>query len=121
MTTKDRAFYVLILLVTVSAILGMGIISAFSHDWYPYECCSAQDCAPATITQVSMPQLAASLMPGNTLPSMMLVTTIHGSVLVPADFKPRASQDGRAHACMIRRHDAIDSMRLICLFLPPSS
>ena len=48
----------------------------------------------------------------------MLVTTKHGSVVVPANFPRRESKDHRMHACM--RPGQGGSMRLICIFLPPA-
>ena len=52
--------------------------------------------------------------------STMLVTTKHGTVLVPANFPRRESKDNQMHACM-RVLPGSNSMRLICLFLPPST
>jgi hypothetical protein len=48
----------------------------------------------------------------------MLVTTRHGSVLVPANFPRRESKDNRMHACM--RPNPNGGMRLICIFFPPA-
>ena len=48
----------------------------------------------------------------------MLVTTKHGSVVVPANFPRRESKDSRMHACM--RPGPNGTMRLICVFLPPA-
>ena len=49
----------------------------------------------------------------------MLVTTRHGSVIIPADFPRRESKDNRMHACM--RPGSDGGMRLICIFLPPAT
>ena len=49
----------------------------------------------------------------------MLVTTKHGSVVVPANFPRRESKDNRMHACM--RPNPGGGMRLICIFLPPAT
>jgi hypothetical protein len=49
----------------------------------------------------------------------MLITTRHGSVIVPANFPRRESKDNRMHACI--RASAGGNMRLICLFMPPST
>ena len=86
---------------------------AAAHDWYPMECCHAMDCAP--VEKVEM-------LPGPCIASMlaapaqadglgaMLVTTKHGSVVVPANFPRRESKDNRMHACMrpARRRHAPD-------------
>jgi hypothetical protein len=95
---------------------------AAAHDWYPMECCHAMDCAPVE---------KAEMLPGPAIASMlsspahanalggMLVTTRHGSVVVPADFPRRESKDNRMHACM--RPGSDGGMRLICIFLPPGT
>ena len=49
----------------------------------------------------------------------MLVTTRHGSVVVPANFPRRESKDNRMHACM-RPGPSGGNMRLICIFMPPA-
>jgi hypothetical protein len=56
--------------------------------------------------------------PAAASPSVMLVTTRHGTVAVPANFPRRQSQDGRMHACM--RPAQNGGMRLICVFMPPA-
>jgi acyl CoA:acetate/3-ketoacid CoA transferase beta subunit len=60
-------------------------------------------------------QLGPGQAPG--VPGAMLVTTKHGSVIVPANFPRRESKDSRMHACM-RPTDG--GMRLICIFMPPA-
>jgi hypothetical protein len=52
-------------------------------------------------------------------PSAMLVTTKHGSVVVPANFPRRDSKDHQMHACM--RPGEGGGMRLLCIFIPPST
>ena len=95
---------------------------AVAHDWYPMECCHDMDCAPveraemlpgpATASMLSTPARADGL-------GAMLVTTRHGSVVVPANFPRRESKDNRMHACM--RPASEGGMRLICIFLPPAT
>ena len=88
-----------------------------AHDWYPKECCGGHDCAPATVEQIPVtPALAQQLQ--TTLPSAMMITTKHGTVIVPSGFKARESKDGRAHACIIRI--GFGQARLMCLWLPPN-
>ena len=96
---------------------------AAAHEWYPLECCHAMDCAPVDKVEIVSPPmlsgvLAATAQAAPTLPGSMLVTTKHGSVLVPANFPRRESKDNRMHACM-RPGDG-GGMRLICIFLPPA-
>ena len=88
------------------------------HDWYPIECCSGMDCAPVDKVEIISGQHAIASMfapPANaSVPSSMVVTTKHGTVVVPQNFKMRESPDGQAHACIVKG-------RLVCLFMPPSS
>ena len=95
---------------------------AAAHDWYPMECCSGRDCA--VVEKVEMlpgPSIASMLStPAQAAPiGGMLITTRHGSVVVPANFPRRESKDNQMHACMRPTSDG--SMRLLCLFLPPAS
>jgi hypothetical protein len=93
---------------------------AAGHEWYPMECCHGLDCAPVDRVEVlSGPAFASIVGAGDVrVPSVMRVTTQHGSVVVPADFPRRESKDNRMHACM--RKEA-GTMRLLCLFIPPST
>ena len=81
------------------------------------------DCAPVEKVEILSPPAIASMFAAPSqasqgLPGAMLVTTKHGSVVVPANFPRRESKDGRMHACM-RPADG-GNMRLICLFMPPA-
>jgi len=92
---------------------------AAAHDWYPLECCHNMDCAPVDkVEMVPTPTVTegGGVSPG---PSVMVVTTKHGTALVPASFPRRESKDHRMHACMLPG-DA-GKMRLICIFMPPST
>jgi len=77
---------------------------ARAHDWYPIECCSGYDCAPVD---------QAERREGDTL----IVTSKHGTGIVPAAMTRRESKDNRMHVCMRPSFDG--SMRVICVFLPP--
>lgn len=79
---------------------------ASAHDWYPIECCHGMDCAPVEHAERSE---------GNTL----IVTSKHGTGIVPSSMTRRESQDSRMHVCMRRSWDG--QMRVICVFLPPPS
>ncbi len=92
--------------------------TAAAHDWYPMECCSGMDCAPVEKVEI-VPMQSAGIMGTQTLPGTMLITTKHGSVIVPANFPRRESKDNRMHACI--RSSAGGNVRLICLFMPPST
>jgi len=78
---------------------------ASAHDWYPIECCSGYDCAPV---------VQAELQQGDTL----VVTSKHGTGIVPASMTRRESKDHKMHVCMRPVRDG--EMRVICVFLPPS-
>ena len=75
---------------------------AAAHDWYPIECCSGMDCAAVEkVEMVPGPGIARCSDPGLGVgPGAMLVTTKHGTVVVPANFPRRESKDNRMHACM---------------------
>lgn len=98
----------------IAAIAILLASPAAAHDWYPMECCSGIDCAPVDQTQWVA---GAAFVDGNgeisALPVMM-VTTKHGTALVPQRFPHRQSPDGQMHACIRGGH-------LICLFVPPNS
>jgi hypothetical protein len=93
---------------------------AAAHDWYPMECCHGMDCAPVEkVEMIPGPGMASLLSaPAQASLGEMLVTTKHGSVVVPANFPRRESKDHRMHVCM--RPGQNGSMRLICIFLPPA-
>lgn len=74
------------------------------------------DCAPVDKVEM-VPTPAVDGATG--APSTMLVTTRHGSALVPANFPRRESKDHRMHACMLPEGGG--RMRLICIFMPPST
>ena len=76
------------------------------------------DCAPVEKVEI-MPVQSAGIMGSTTLPGTMMITTKHGSVIVPANFPRRESKDNRMHACI--RASGRGNLRLICLFLPPST
>ena len=79
------------------------------------------DCAPVEkVEMIPGPGMASLLSTPAQASGLgeMLVTTKHGSVVVPANFPRRESKDHRMHACM--RPGQGGSMRLICIFLPPA-
>jgi hypothetical protein len=83
-----------------------------SHDWYPMECCHGIDCAPVEYTGHTQAVTSGGI-------PQLIVTTKHGSAVVPQNFPIRESKDHRMHACM--RREASGHMRIICIFLPPSN
>jgi hypothetical protein len=84
-----------------------------AHSWYPEECCNDNDCAPV--------ESIARFFPAGGGPAQWIVTSKHGTALVPEGFPVRASKDGRMHVCL--RHSASDpfgDMGVVCLFVPDS-
>jgi len=65
-----------------------------------------------------MPVQSAGIMGSSSPPDTMMITTKHGTVIVPANFPRRESQDNRMHACI---RPSGNGARLICLFMPPPS
>ena len=78
---------------------------AQAHDWYPKECCSDKDCAPAD-TVVRRED------------GSYLVTSRGMSAVIPADFsKWRKSPDGRIHVCIRKLRSGAEY--LVCAFRGP--
>lgn len=94
-------------LVIVAIILAAP--KADAHEWYPMECCSGLDCAPAEST-------AYVVLTGEVLPHLV-VTTKMGTVVIPHNTKWRDSKDNRMHVCM--RPNGDGTMQLLCIFAPP--
>jgi hypothetical protein len=90
---------------------------AAAHDWYPMECCHEQDCAPVDRAEMVPTPTSDGKGAANSPPSM-IVTTKHGTVIVPGNFPRRESKDHRMHACMMP--GASGQMQLICIFMPPA-
>jgi len=93
---------------------------AAAHDWYPLECCHHQDCAPVDKVELVPTPMASGADGAKSDAPAMIVTTKHGTALVPASFPRRESKDHRMHACMLPI-GADGKMRLICIFMPPST
>ena len=89
---------------------------AAAHDWYPMECCHEMDCAPVDRAEIVPTPTQADPKDGV---ATMIVTTKHGTAVVPGDFPRRESKDHRMHACMMPGGEG-GKMRLICIFMPPS-
>ena len=92
-------------LAAISASLYVALPSAHAHDWYPRECCSSQDCAPAD-TVIRRDD------------GSYLVTTRGLSVVIPWWFRPwQTSPDGRVHVC-VRQLTEIGPV-VLCAFRGP--
>lgn len=118
MITLPRAIIYAALSCAALSLIGDGLVRlAGAHSdggmSYPMECCSAVDCAP-----IEHADSSALYEAGNALvPSVLTITTRHGTAVVPANFPRRDSKDGRSHACM--RSDGNGGMRLVCYFVAP--
>jgi hypothetical protein len=98
-------------LVALSILAGMAICTPVNgHDWYPLECCHAQDCAAV--------ESSVRLVPAGGGVSQLIVTSKHGTAVVPNDLPVRESKDSRMHVCM--RRD-LDYVEVTCLFMPPGA
>jgi hypothetical protein len=118
-------------LLTVALLLVFAIAFAAhapAHEWYPLECCSGDDCAPVDKVEVltdrhevSKNGTLANLlgMPAHAAVPPLLVTTKHGSVIVPADFPRRWSKDSQMHACI--HPIGGGAVMLMCIFMPPTN
>lgn len=79
---------------------------ARAHDWYPIECCHGMDCAPVDRMDV-------------TDAGGITVTSRMGTAVVPPEMPRRESKDNRMHVCM--RPSLSGGMKVICVFVPPST
>ena len=80
-------------------------VDAQAHDWYPLECCSDRDCAPAD-TVVRRED------------GSILVTSRGMSATIPADYaKWRRSPDERIHVCIRKLRSGAEY--LVCAFRGP--
>ena len=105
------------LIIILSALI-LSVTNVIAHDapsgWqYPMECCHSMDCGPITDSSFTKPKTPTEL-------PQMVVTTKHGTVVVPHNFPYRKSGDSKPHACMRPGPwvDGMQAMRLICLFFP---
>jgi hypothetical protein len=96
-----------IVAVAVSAGLLLGAPGAAAHDWYPRECCSDRDCAPADTVE-------------RRDDGSYLVTARGLSAVIPADYaKWRSSPDGRLHVCIRKLRSGAEY--LVCAFRGPGA
>ena len=73
---------------------------AFSHSWYPLECCSNHDCAPL----IGKPEVLSNW--------EFRYTTNLSSGITDQSTKLKDSPDNQTHVC-------IREGKVICLFFPP--
>lgn len=91
-------------------VVGAGLLArheARAHDFYPLECCSNQDCAPADAVE-------------RRADGSYLVTSRGRSVVIPANYQAwRKSPDARVHVCIHKLRSG--SEYLICAFRGPGA
>jgi hypothetical protein len=78
-----------------------------AHDWYPHECCHGDDCAPVD----NVAKLA-----GKENEPQLVVTSKHGTAVLPTTLPWRKSHDHRMHVCM--RPSLYGGMGVTCIFMP---
>jgi hypothetical protein len=111
MQNHDRRDWAAILLIALAAAAAIwaGTGAGHAHDWYPVECCHSTDCAPVD----SVGQIVPT---GGGVPQLV-VTSRHGTAVVPQDLPRRPSKDNRMHVCM---RNLNGTTYVLCLFVPPS-
>ena len=94
-------------LASVAALASLLAVlpTAQAHDWYPLECCSDKDCAPADSVV-------------RREDGSYLVTARGMSTVIPTDYsKWRRSPDGRIHVCIRKLRSGAEY--LVCAFRGP--
>lgn len=105
--------YIGILVVIVSFILLFAMTApGWSHSWYHHSCCSDQDCAEVIERE-------------ETGHGDLIVTSKHGTVLIPQTMERKPSQDGKEHVCMGSYSGNLggveNRMYPICYYVPGGS
>jgi hypothetical protein len=91
-------FVVFALLVLIHA--GVGV--AWSHEWYPWECCSDNDCAPLPKESVSEIKGGWKLPDGRFIPYA----------------QARMSPDGQFHLCETKWQPNPVDRQILCFYAP---
>ena len=83
-----------------------GILTAYAHSWYPKECCSQNDCAPADRIETG-PRGIMAVMVGNR------------RIEIPPGFAARSSPDDQIHVCfVVSSPEGVVPWMPLCLFVP---
>jgi hypothetical protein len=96
--------------VSVFAITAYWWTPAKAHEWYPHDCCHGGDCA--TVDNVTR------IVPAGGGETRLVLTSKHGTAILPPDFPLRESKDHRMHVCM--RPSLYGGMGITCVFMSPS-
>lgn len=95
---RDWLIFLGIIIITIISVIG----AAKSHSWYPFECCSDNDCAPVDHAKLEIDH--------------WILTSKHGTVIVPSTMQLRDSKDNKMHVCMVKDSDG--NMKPLCVFIP---
>jgi hypothetical protein len=98
--SDTRAFC---LAATAAAIVLLCNVEAHAHDWYPWECCSGQDCAPIPLKESPVERNGG-------------FELIDGRHISYKDLKP--SPDGQWHLCEQKWPTATKDRKILCLYAP---
>ena len=96
----------LVLGVVLAALFFLCVVGgAFAHSWYPWECCSDQDCAPIKLNETPKEGNGGfTLMDGS------------GRFVAYKDIKP--SPDGQWHLCEQKWPDKLADRKILCVWAP---
>lgn len=76
--------------------------SVLAHSWYPWECCSDNDCAPIKeIVVLENGDLKITITLKLKGEKGEVIGSYDTSAVFPKDFEQRTSKDGETHACII--------------------
>ena len=99
---------IVVVLSIIATVVHFHSAPTQAHDWYPKECCQDNDCAPVE---------SAQLVPAGNGLLQLVVTSKHGTAVVPQNIPRRLSKDSRMHVCLLP--DPWGGMDVMCLFVPP--
>jgi hypothetical protein len=86
----------------VFAVVVLWTIAAQAHSWYPWECCSDNDCAPVPREQVNEVTGGWKLPDGRFIPYK----------------QARMSPDGLFHLCEQKWPEKIADRKILCFYAP---
>lgn len=97
-----RAFYMLVLFLLAILVVQATRV-AFAHEWYPWECCSDNDCAPLALEQIPREENGG-------------FTLTDGRHVAYKDVRP--SPDGKFHLCEQKWEPNPRDRKILCFYAP---
>lgn len=91
------------MLLRALIILVLLNLPAMAHEWYPWECCSDNDCAPIPLSQTPKEEAGG-------------FTLTDGRHILYRELK--ASPDGQWHLCEEKREADPRKRKILCLYAP---